>query len=201
MVVARLPDTTLWLHSPVEFDQELIDQLSSLGDVAHVVSPSHGHTRWASDAKQLFPSATLWGAPDLPAAMPHIPFDRELTAEDVPWSASLGTFLLEGTPKNNEVVFIHQQSRTLICTDLVINVLTEPSWLTRMLYRSIGVWRELGPATVWRKRTKDVERAWRSYERVLDAGFDKVLMAHGDPIEEAGAVRVRAALQWASRGT
>lgn len=125
----------------LRFDHELIAQLASLGDVAHVVSPCHGHTRWAS-----------------------------------------------------------AESRTLICTDLVINVTDEPSWLTRMLYLSIGVWRKLGPATVWRRRTTDIQSAWSSYKRVLDAGFDRVLMAHGDPIEEAGAARVREALRWASEG-
>lgn len=198
MVVVRLADDTLWLHSPVELDAELLAALAALGEVAHIVAPCHGHTRWAADAKTHSPSATLWGAPGLPDTLPKLPFDSELSAA-APWASTLDTFVLDGTPKNNEVVLVHRPSRTLICTDLVLNITEEPSWLTRALYRSIGVYQHLGPASLWRKRTTDRPAARASYDRVLAADFDQVLMAHGDPITDNATTRMHAALEWASR--
>ncbi|CAE7705894.1 unnamed protein product, partial [Symbiodinium microadriaticum] len=131
MAVVRLPDGGLWVHSPVELDEELRDALDQLGPVRHIVSPNFEHVKWAAQWKEAFPDATLWGTPGMKEKFPKIPFDLELPSSGsapAEWGGALllcfadceRTPLL-GTPFFNEVIFYHVASETLMCTDIFWN--------------------------------------------------------------------------------
>ena len=51
MTVIRLADGRLWLHSPIELDDELDAELAALGEVAHLVAPNHQHFLYAAAAR------------------------------------------------------------------------------------------------------------------------------------------------------
>ncbi|EOD18559.1 hypothetical protein EMIHUDRAFT_50494, partial [Emiliania huxleyi CCMP1516] len=65
MAVVRLPDGTLWVHSPVELDSALRDALAALGPVRHVVTPNTEHQKYASDWLREYPEATGYSCPGL----------------------------------------------------------------------------------------------------------------------------------------
>ncbi|CAE7400250.1 unnamed protein product, partial [Symbiodinium necroappetens] len=126
MAVVRLPDGGLWVHSPVELDEELREALEQLGPVRHIVSPNFEHVKWAAQWKAAFPDATLWGTPGMKDKFPKIPFDIELPSSGsapAEWGGALllcfadceRTPLL-GTPFFNEVLFYHVASETLMCS-------------------------------------------------------------------------------------
>jgi len=182
MTIVQLSGGGLWLYSPVPVDDGLAEQLASLGPVHHVVAPSRAHNLFAADAKHHWPNATLWISPGLSGA--ELPADEILTDDREPWPGRLEPLRLAAVPVIDEVVFLHVSTRTLICCDLVINVHDEPNWMARMLYRALGVWRKPGPARYWRWKTKDREAAQASYERIVGWKPRRIVMAHGDIVED-----------------
>ena len=43
MVVIRLADGSLWLHSPIQFTSDLAKQIDALGEVRYLVAPNKLH--------------------------------------------------------------------------------------------------------------------------------------------------------------
>ncbi|MEZ4383068.1 MAG: DUF4336 domain-containing protein [Nannocystaceae bacterium] len=202
MVVVALAGGGLWLHSPVAIDDALADALASLGEVREIVAPNRFHHLFAAAAKARYPAATLWGAPGLARKRPAIAFDRALEGgAQQPWPETLEAHLMGGRPTISEVVFHHRPSRTLICTDLLFNIRDEPHWLTRQLYRAIGSLGALGPNRVARLLTRDRRAAAASYRVLLGWPVARIVMAHGDVLEDRCEERLRAALEPLLAGT
>jgi len=59
MVVVKLDTGGLWLHSPIQIDDQLFKEINSLGKVEHIVAPNCFHHLFASSAKARFPEAVL----------------------------------------------------------------------------------------------------------------------------------------------
>jgi hypothetical protein len=74
--------------------------------------------------------------------------------------------------------------------------------LRRPLFlRIVGAWRRTAQSRMWRLLTKDREAAARSVEDVLSWDFDRLVMAHGDPVDGGARERVASALAWIAAGT
>ena len=56
----------LVVHSPVFLDPPLVEALSKLGNVAHVISPNYEHVKYAKIWADYYPDAKVWGCPGLP---------------------------------------------------------------------------------------------------------------------------------------
>src|SRR5471032_3413648 len=107
MTVAKLPDGTLWLHSPVAYSAALGDELKKLGRVAHVVAPNCVHDTFLEGWFAAYPSARFHGAKGFSKSRPDLKFTD--TLGDTPDAAWVGVFeqhLLRGMPRINEVVFL-----------------------------------------------------------------------------------------------
>jgi len=185
MTVVRRAGRVLWLHSPIAIDD-------ALGEVRDIVAPNRGHHRFAAAAKQRFPQARLWAAPGLPRKRKNIPFDVVLSEPSV-WR-ELESVFLSGAPLWNEHVFFHAASRTLICTDLLFNIRDEPSAVTRVFYRWLGVWQRFGTNRIWLWKTKDRAALGASLDRIVAWDVRRVVMAHGDPIDITGSAELASAL-------
>jgi hypothetical protein len=131
MGIVKMRDGSLWIHSPIELDDATRREVDALGPVKFVVSPNYEHVKYASQWKEAYPNATLYGCPGLKAKTAGvIPYDVDLG--DVPgtcpeeWNGEFQcehfdceTTPLIGTPFFNEVVFHHEPTATLFITDLV----------------------------------------------------------------------------------
>ena len=106
----------------------------------------------------------------------------------------LESVFLSGAPLWNEHVFFHVASRTLICTDLLFNIRDEPSAVTRVFYRWLGVWQRFGTNRVWRWMAKDRVALGASFDRIAAWDVRRVVMAHGDPIDVADSAELARAL-------
>ncbi len=51
MAVLRLSDGSLWVHSPVNLDDDLAAALAELGEVKHIVTPNYEHTKYAQQVQ------------------------------------------------------------------------------------------------------------------------------------------------------
>ena len=86
----------------------------------------------------------------------------------------------------------------MILTDLLFQIRYPVNALTKAILWMAGVNKgKLAQSRLWRSITKDRAAAGRSVERMLAWDFDRVVLAHGDFVEGAGArERTREALWW-----
>lgn len=196
MGVVRLPSGGLLLYSPVPIDEELATALGELGPVEHILAPSRFHHLFAGPVKARYPSAVLWGAPGLAAKRPDLRFDEELPpAEASPFGPDVEVVCLEGH-RTAECVLYHRSSRSLLCCDFFFNVKDEPSLLGRTLFRALGVLGRPGQSRVFRLLTRDKPAARASVEEVLGWDLDRVVVAHGEVLEQGAAEHLRRACAW-----
>jgi hypothetical protein len=193
MTVIRLRDGRLILHSPAPLGPELRAALDALGPVGFIVVPSM-HGRFAGEAARACPRAQLLAAPSPPRKRSDLAFHGML-ADEAPaaWAGEVESRLVAGF-RLNEVVLFHRPSRTLVVTDLVFHIRSSPSALARFVFRADGMWRRFGPS--WATRYGGVsDRAAfrRSLARVLEWDFERVVVGHGEIVEQGGREALRAA--------
>lgn len=197
MTVMRLADGSLLLHSPVALDPALRGELDALGSVRYAVAPSRVHHLYAGEVARLYPGARLWVAPGLPRKRPDLDFVAVLDDEAPPeWRGQVDQVFFRGRPFENEVVFLHRPSRTLLMCDLVFNFGPSAPPLTRLLLRLIGSHDRFGPSKLDPLLIRDRRAARDSLERILAWDFDRVVVAHGDVLESGGREALRAGYAW-----
>jgi hypothetical protein len=183
MTVARLSDGTLWLHSPVPIDDALAAQLEALGPVGHIVAPSGLHHLHAGPAVARWPAARLWVAPALQQKRPDLTPATPLPPAGAPWP-DIEVLRIDGVPSFDEHVFFHRPSSSLLVTDLVFQVLRTSSWVTPWVLRLTGTWGRYAHSRLWGWSVKDKAAAARSAREVLAWPFTRVVMCHGDVLED-----------------
>ena len=180
MTVCRLSSGDLWVHSPINPEVELRQQLDSLGSVRFIIAPNRQHHFFIRDFIAAYPDALLFGSPDLPKKFRELPFDGVLGERPEPgWSADLDQVPIHGNIFHDEVVFFHRHSRTLIVTDLCISGHPEQPPLTRLVLWLGGVYQKPGPLLDVKLAYLNKRRARSSLEKVMDWDFDKMILAHG----------------------
>ena len=131
MAVVKLQNGELWVHSPIDLDEETKKEIEKLGEVKHIVSPNYEHLKYAKMWKRAYPNATLWGCPGLKEKKRgEIPYDKDLGDVKEEWKDEwLNEFemvhwdceSLFSKPFFNEVSFAHKESKCLMVTDVYWN--------------------------------------------------------------------------------
>jgi hypothetical protein len=197
MTVIRLADGGLLLHSPVELDAGLRRELDAIGRVRFAVAPNRVHHLYAGRVAEAYPGARLWVAPGLERKRPDLVFDGVL-GDDAPaeWKGQLDQVFFRGRPYENEVVFFHRASRTLILCDLAFNFGPRSAAPTRLLMRLLRSYGRFGPSKLDPLLIRDRRAARQSLERILGWDFDRVVVAHGDVLESGGREALREGYAW-----
>ena len=193
MSVVRVAGGDLLLHSPVSLDPALRAALDALGRVRWIVGPSLVHHLFLGDYARAYPDAELWGAPGLAEKRRDLRFARVLDGTTPPaWAGSVRYRLFEGAPRINEVVFLHEPSRTLLLTDLAFNVQAGAKNRAKVFHWLVGASGRFGPHRIVRAVIRDRDAARRSLEQILAWDFDRVVVTHGDVLEHGGRAALRA---------
>jgi len=200
MNVIRLGGGRLLLHSPVALDAGLRAELDALGRVSYVVAPNRVHHLYAGDVVRAYPGARLWGAPGLERKRPDLVFEAIL-GDEAPeeWRGDVDQVFFRGRPYENEVVFFHRASRTLLLCDLAFHFGPSDAWPTRVLMKLLRSYGRLGPSTLDPLLIRDRRAARESLERILAFDFDRVVVAHGDVLETGGHEILRQGYAWLLR--
>ncbi|MCX4028652.1 DUF4336 domain-containing protein [Endozoicomonas sp. SM1973] len=197
MTVVRLSDSKLVLISPVVLDEALVDALNQLGDIAYIVAPNLMHHLYAEQAKQHFPEAKLLVAPGLPDKRKDLAFDYVFDNHSFqPWQGELNHFVFTALPLLNEVVFFHSASNSLIVTDLVCNIQKADRSLFSLYLRLSGVLGKLAMSRLFRLLMRNKAHAREQLQQVLHWNFERIVMAHGEVIEQAGQQKLKEAVSW-----
>ena len=196
MTVVRLGDGTLFLHSPIAIDDASQREIDALGEVAHIVAPNLFHHVHAGGAVARYPSAKLHIAPGLEKKRPDLASGSALSAaQDPSWRGELEAMPIEGTILH-ETAFIHHPTGTLICSDLVENFKRSDDWVTRTYLKLSGIYGKPGLSRALRIAFRDKEAARRSIDAILERPFDRISVAHGEPIARGGKEALRASYTW-----
>jgi hypothetical protein len=197
MTVIRLADGSLLLHSPVALDAALRRALDALGRVRFAVAPNRVHHLYAGQVAEAYPGARLWVGPGLEKKRPDLVFEAVLGDEaPVEWKGQVDQAFFRGRPYENEVVFCHRASRTLILCDLAFNFGPSAAAPTRWLMRLIRSYGRFGPSKLDPLLIRDRRAARESLERILGWDFDRVVIAHGDVLERGGRDALREGYGW-----
>ena len=134
MVVVRLEDGGMWLHSPVAASPELVAEVAALGPVRHLIAPNWVHYAYLPEWQALFPEAKTWAAAGVRQRAARrggkIRWDADLALDPAPvWAEEIDLHEVKGHPQHREWVFLHRESRSLILTDLLQAL--EPERMTR----------------------------------------------------------------------
>jgi hypothetical protein len=197
MTVIRLTDGSLLLHSPVALDARLRAELDAIGRVRFVVVPNRVHHLYAGRVADTYPDARLWVAPGVERKRPDLAYVAVLDDEPpVEWRGQVDQVFFRGRPYENEVVFFHRTSRTLVLCDLAFNFGARAALPTRWLMQLIGSYGRFGPSTLdpWLIRDRAAARA--SLERILTWDFDRIVVAHGEVLERGGRDALRHGYRW-----
>jgi hypothetical protein len=127
MTVIRLPDGSLLLHSPTRLTDSLRQALLPLGPVTHLVAPNVAHWTLLKPWQQAFPQATIWAAPGLrqrrQVRRSGLRINRDLgPSAPGTWADVIDLIMVEGGLGFREAALFHRPSRTLVLTDLVVNL-------------------------------------------------------------------------------
>ncbi|HZI09454.1 MAG TPA: DUF4336 domain-containing protein [Myxococcus sp.] len=192
MTVIRLPDGGLWLHSPVAFTPEARAAVDSLGPVRFLVAPNLMHHMAVQDWAAAYPEAKVAAPASLKKKRPDLRIDMELGDKPDPgWAGAIDQVLVRGMPKLDEFLFLHRPSRTLLVTDLAFNVHQTDSWFTRTYLKLNKAWQRLAPTVITRSVIKDREAMRASLAPVLAWDVARVVVCHGEVIEQGSREALR----------
>jgi hypothetical protein len=207
MTVIRLGNGDLLLHSPTRFSMPLKAELDALGPVRHLIAPNIAHWTFIEDWQSHYPDAETWAAPGLKergaVARSRLRIDHVLSDEaPSAWAGEIAQVVVPGGANFHEVAFFHQPSRTLVLTDLVVNL--EPQKLPPHMAvgaRLIGSAAPDGKAPVYLRLVigRQREAASKAAQQLIDFAPERVIFAHGDWFETNGTERLRQSLHWLTK--
>jgi hypothetical protein len=192
-LLVELPEGGVLAWSPVPLGGALRELVETRGGARFLVAPNSFHYLGIGDWQRAFPSAESWLAPGLLARVAGAA-GRELhEGAATPFAALLPHCVLDCGRGVSEVAFLHAPSRTLLLVDSAFNVRHVARRRDRLVWAAAGVLGRFGPTPTARAfllRDRAAVGAW--IERLCAWPFERVVMAHGEPLG-AGPSELRAA--------
>jgi hypothetical protein len=204
MTVVKLSDGALWVDSPVPVQADMLKAIAELGPVRYLVAATPRHFWRLESWHALFPEAQLWSARTTPFTLKGANLPLTGVLEDVPpqgWAKDLDQLAFKGNPLIEEVIFFHQESRTVILDDLIqIHPMVKGKPFRNLLFKLEGVTYPKGGVGL-DIRLSFIHRklARQSLEKLLSWDFDKLVIAHGDCVEKDAKPFVERAFRWLGR--
>jgi hypothetical protein len=198
MAVIRLTDGDLFIWSPTALTDGLRAEVEALGNVRHLVAPNSLHHVFLADWKRAYPDARLYAPPGLREKRRDLDFDGDLANAPMPWAGQIDQAPMLGNVITTEVVFFHRKSCAALFADLLQQF---PAgwffgWRALIAKWDLMVAPEPSVPRKFRLAFTDRSAARTSLEHVLSWPAEKVLMAHGTPVSEAGRTFIDRAFRW-----
>ena len=199
MAVIRLSDGGLFIWSPIRLTDDLRAEVDALGDVRYLVAPNSLHHLFLDDWRCAYANAKLYAPAGLRKKRKDIDFDGDLTNGPIAaWAADIDQVVVPGNLITTEVVFFHRKSATVLFTDLIQQF--PANWFSgwRAIVARLDLMVGPEPAVPRKFRNAFINRraARASLARILAWPAEKVLMAHGTPVNENGRAFISGAFRW-----
>lgn len=195
MTIVRLRDG-LFVHCPAPLSPALRAEVDALGPVRALAATSLFHHLGVASWIAAYPGAIACACPGLEKKRGDLRWDRVLgDAPEPEWAGELEQVFFAARTMENEVVFGHAGSRTLICADAVFNLARHPSRMTRLVAWMMGN-REPGATWLEHVMMRDRAAARAQVDRMLAWDFDRIVLSHGPIVERGGREVLRRAYAW-----
>jgi hypothetical protein len=181
--------------SPIAGADRWVTEVEALGPVRAVVAPNGFHHLYALPARERFPDAAFVASGALRRKRPDFPESTTWLQGEAPVEVAPGIVAhpVLGMPAVQEWAFLHEPSRTLILTDLLFHVV-DPGFGLGLFQRLFGTYKKLAVSRLFTGARKDRAAYDRSLAAIAALPFDRLVVAHGEPILEGAHARVAAAL-------
>lgn len=204
MTIIRLKNGNLVVISPIEVQNETINQINDIGKVSYIIAPNFYHYLFAAKFKTIYPQAEFYAPPGLDLKKPEFKIDKFLGDDNNGFSGEVEclffedfkTLTLDGFSLLNEYVFFHSESQTLILTDTAFNFDESFPLTTRLIAKAIGGYKKLSPSILEKFATRDKEKIKSSVTQVLNWNFKRVIVAHGTIVENNAKKSFREGYKW-----
>jgi hypothetical protein len=154
--------------------------------VSWLVIPNCFHHLGTPAAAAAFPAAKVVGPRSAAAKNPALRIDVDLHAPAFAAAVpELAVIRLEGVPFLDETLLYHQPTETLFGADVVLHADEKDHWTWRFGARITGCFKRPSVPPDVRKKVADKEAAARSLRAVQALPIQRLVVAHGDVIEEA----------------
>lgn len=197
MCVVRLGDGRLLIHSPCPIDEATKTEIDELGQVAVIIGPGNYHHLNIRSANEAFPSAEIHLSPGCESKDPTLPYTKIIGDEPEPiWAVDFDHVLIRGSRFIEEVAFFHRRTATLILVDVIENIGDKTpgvGGLLKFWWWLFRMWNRPKPAPEYQLSWKDKAAAKDSFDRILGWEFERIVIAHGDLIEDHAHEVARAA--------
>jgi hypothetical protein len=190
----RLGDGQVVIHSTAPFAEKDVKAIRTFGEPGWLVDATLMHDTFAKEGR-----AALIGLPYLaPNGFTKVSDIATSPLDPAPseWAGEIEVLKLEGTKKNEHALF-HRRSRTLVVADLFFSFPPEArGWARFFARRIMGLPPTLfGVSRFFRFLISDKEAFKRSVRKILDWAFERVVVAHREPLETAAKPAVERALR------
>lgn len=204
MTVLRLGNGDLLLHSPTRYSDSLRRELETLGRIRHLVAPSFAHWIFLRPWQRACPDATTWAAPGLrqrrQVRKSGVRLDHDLSDRaPAEWGDGVELVAVPGGLGFREIALFHQPTRTLVLTDLVLNLERHKlPRLMRPVATMLGVTAPDGMPPAYLRALINLQRtaAKRAARRLLALRPERVIFAHGRCFERDGTAALRRSFRW-----
>jgi hypothetical protein len=145
------------------------------------------------------PGAKVYAPPGLRRKREDIVFDADLGDAPGPdWAGEIDQVLMQGNLITTEVVFFHVKSRTVLVTDLLqqLPASSFSGWRALVAKLDLMVGPEPSVPRKFRVAFTNRRAARDALERIFAWPAEKVLMAHGTPVENDARAFLRRAFRW-----
>lgn len=197
VTLLRLGDGRVIVHSTAAFSEKDIAAIRKFGEPAWLVDATLLHETFAKEGR-----AALPGVPYLAPSGFNEVSDVATQPLDPPpaeWAGEIEVLKIEGT-KKSEHVFFHRRSRTLVVADLFFSFPAETrGWARFFARRVMGLSPALfGVSRFFRMLISDKQAFERSMNKMLEWDFERVVVAHREPLETGAKDAVAKALSRAA---
>ena len=196
MTCVQLSDGSFWLHSPTKYNRSTHDQITALGPVRYLVTPSLMHNLFIMSWKKRDKDARVLAPAKAKKVAADISLDS-MSAQEINQlhNGEISCIPIEGMPLLQEYAFVHHASKTLILTDLAFNFQGHLSGWPKLFLILYGAHRKFGPTITIRTLVKDKQAFGESMRLVMSHDFDRIIVSHGEVLDSGGKAAMEKAFK------
>jgi hypothetical protein len=184
VTVIRLASGKLIIHSTADFTSTDVDAIRELGEPGWLIEATLYHDTLAKQGRAAFPDVDYLVPSRFPLADSLKATPLQPDALPAEWGDEVRLIAIEGAPKLSEIALFHRPSKTLVLADLLFNLPPTASRWSRFFLRVMsGIKKYPGMSRLLNFCIRDREAFQNSIRQLAALDFERIVVAHGDPIE------------------
>ncbi|WP_375748472.1 hypothetical protein [Vibrio sp. HN007] len=198
MVIIKISDNALLIHSPIELTTTLQNELSQLGIVKGIIIPSPSYHVYLSDWWLAYPDALYYATPTVIQKRSDLNFDGALSGKTPQlWKGELYQTALLGIDKPTKMLFCDPASQTLILSDQLLCVQPDLPLGQKCTTWLHGINRELKIPFSDKRHIHHMPLFRASVQEVMTWPFQRIISNNGLKIEKNAKETFYQAFWWA----